>query len=240
MGERTKAIKAPLQRMKLIGGFLQAAVHRVRDDLLSTSPRPHFIVIARMNPFRAIPLILLATVLTATAAQRFALVRVKDLYSTLPSTIVLQQQIKNEYDAIMKNQRAEQLRKIINELQALQAQLSDKTKPLDEATNRKLARSYEIKREEAQTIQQEFENFKTEQEKLINRKMVDGMSASLERIAKVSVQVSKERGYDLVFDSSGVTNTGVPFVLFNKNAPDLTADVLAALKDSLPATGKAK
>jgi Skp family chaperone for outer membrane proteins len=194
----------------------------------------------RMNPFKAILLILLATVLTATAAQRLALVRVKDLYTTLPSTIALQQQMKSERDAIMKNQRAEQLQKIIGELQALQTQLSDKTKLLEEATNRTLARAYEIKRKEAQAIQQEFENFKTEQEKLINCKMVDGMSASLERIAKVSAQVSKERGYDAVFDSSGITNTGIPFVLFSKNAPDLTADVLAALKDSLPATGKAK
>ena len=193
-----------------------------------------------MNPFKAIPLTLLATVLTATAAPRFALVRVKDLYTALPSTVALQQQIKSERDAIMKNQRAEQLRKIIGELQALQAQLSDKTKQLDEATNRKLARTYEIKRQEAQTLQQEFENFKTEQEKLINRKMVEGMRASLDRISKVSAQVSKERGYDAVFDSSGDTNTGVPFVLFSKNASDLTADVQAALKDSEPAAGKPK
>ena len=193
-----------------------------------------------MNPFKAIPLTLLATVLTATAAPRFALVRVKDLYTALPSTAALQQQIKSERDAIMKNQRAEQLRKIIGELQALQAQLSDKTKQLDEATNRKLARTYEIKRQEAQTLQQEFENFKTEQEKLINRKMVEGMRASLDRISKVSAQVSKERGYDAVFDSSGDTNTGVPFVLFSKNASDLTADVQAALKDSEPAAGKPK
>jgi Skp family chaperone for outer membrane proteins len=219
-------------------GFLQAAVHEGCDDLISTSPPRHFIVAGRMNPFKAIPLTLLATVLTATAAPRFALVRVKDLYTALPSTAALQQQIKSERDAVMKDQRAEQLRKIIGELQTLQAQLSDKTNPLDEATNRKLARTYEIKRQEAQTLQQEFENFKSEQEKLINRKMVEGMRASLDRIAILSAQVSKERGYDVVFDSSGDTNTGVPFVLFSKNAPDLTTDVQAALKDSEPASAK--
>ena len=176
-----------------------------------------------MNSFKAIPLILLATVLTAAAAPRFALVRVKDLYTSLPSTTALQQQIKSERDSIMRDQRAEQLRKIIGELQALQAQLSDK-----------------IKRQEAQTLQQEFENFKTEQEKLINRKMVEGMRASLDRIAKMSSQISKERGYDVVFDGSGDTNTGVPFILFSKDAPDLTADVQAALKDSESAAGKPK
>ncbi len=95
-----------------------------------------------MNSFNAIPLTLLATVLTAAAAPRFALVRVKDLYTALPSTAALQQQIKSE------------------------------------------------------------------------------------------------RCYDVVFDSSGDTNTGVPFVLFRKDAPDLTADIQAALKDSEAASAK--
>lgn len=188
-----------------------------------------------MNHFKAISLTLLATALTAhAAAPRIALVRVKDIYTELPSTVILQQQLKKERDDIMKDLRAEQLRKIIGELQTLQAQLSDKANPLDEATNRKLARAYEIKRQEAQTLQQEFENYKAEQEKAINRKMVAGMRASLNKIMKASNQIAKERGYDSVFDSSGNTNTGVPFVLFSKSAPDLTGDVQSMLKGSEP------
>ena len=185
-----------------------------------------------MKPSKAIPLLLITTALAASAAPRLALVRVKDIYSALPSTTALQEQVKKERDAIMKDERAEQLRKIISELQTLQGQLSDKTNPLDEATNRKLARTYEIKRQEAQTLQQEFENFKTENEKTINKKMVAGMRASLERIVKTSNKVAKEKGFDTVFDSSGNTNTGIPFVLYSKKATDLTEDVQAALKDS--------
>lgn len=191
---------------------------------------------ASMNPIHAISMTLLATVLTAAAAPKFALVRVKDIYTELPSTAALQQEIKKAHDDIMKDERAEQLRKIIGELQTLQAQLSDKNTPLDEATSRKLARTYEIKRQEAQTLQQDFESFKAEQEKAINRKMVAGMRASLNRIVKTSNQIAKARGFDSVFDSSGNTNTGVPFVLFSKAAPDLTADIQSALKASEPAT----
>ena len=185
-----------------------------------------------MKFLKYIALILGTSVLAAEAAPRFALVRVKDIYTELPATSALQAQIKKERDEIMKDQRAEQLRKIIGELQTLQAQLSDKSNPLDDATNRKLARTYEIKRQEAQTLQQEFESFKAEQEKAINRKMVAGMRTTLNRIVQVSHRIAKERGYDSVFDSSGNTNTGVPFVLFSKNAPDLTPDIQAALKDS--------
>jgi len=187
-----------------------------------------------MNSFKAISLILLATALSANATPRFALVRVKEIYTAMPATTALQEQIKKEHEAIMKDQRAEQLRKIIGELQALQAQLADKKKTIDEASNRKLAQAYEIKRQEAQTLQQEFESFKTEQEKIINQKMVLGMRNSLNRIVMVSNKLAKERGFDSVFDSTGSTNTGVPFVLFSKDAPDLTVDVEAALKDSEP------
>jgi len=58
------------------------------------------------------------------------------------------------------------------------------------------------------------------------------MRASLDRIVKISNKIAKEKGFDTVFDSSGNTNTGVPFVLYSKNAPDLTVDVQAAIKDS--------
>lgn len=191
-----------------------------------------------MKFLKYIALILSTSVLAADASPRFALVRVKDIYTELPATSALQAQIKKERDEIMKDQRAEQLRKIIGELQTLQAQLSDKSNPLDDATNRKLARTYEIKRQEAQTLQQEFESFKAEQEKAINLRMVAGMRATLNRIVQVSNQIARERGYDSVFDSSGNTNTGVPFVLFSKNAPDLTPDIQAALKNSEAAAPK--
>jgi len=181
-------------------------------------------------------MILAATALTASAAPRFALIRVKDIYSGLPSTTALQQEIKKEREEIMKDQRAEDLRKIISELQTLQARLSDKNNPLDEAASRKLARSYEIKRQEAQTLQKEFENFRAEQEKQINKKMVAGMRASLNKIMETANRISREQGYDVILDSSGNTNTGVPFVLYSKKSPDLTDDVKAALQDSAPAS----
>ena len=189
-------------------------------------------VLREMNRLQAIAMTLAATAITATASPRVALVRVKDIYAGLQSTAELQKEIKAERDLIMKDQRAEVLRKTIAELQSLQTRLSDKNNPLDDATSKKLARSYEIKRQEAQTLQKEFESYRTEQEKQINRKMVTGMRSSLEKIMETAQRIAKEQGYDMVFDSSGNTNTGVAFVLYQKKSPDLTDDVKAALKDS--------
>jgi Skp family chaperone for outer membrane proteins len=185
-----------------------------------------------MTRLAAIALILAATTLGATAAPRVAVVRIKDIYAELPSTAELQKQIKDERDGIMKDQRAEELRRIIGELQALQAQLSDKNNPVDKDNARKLARSYELKRQEAQTLQREFENFRAEREKAINRKMVSAMHESLARIHETARRIAAEQDCDLVFDSSGNTNTGVPFILYQKNQPDLTGAVKAALLDA--------
>jgi Skp family chaperone for outer membrane proteins len=185
-----------------------------------------------MNRFSLILATATATVCTATAAPKVALVRVKDIYSGLPATEELQKRIKAERDEIMKDQRAEELRKIISELQGLQARLSDKKDPLPEEASRKLARSYELKRQEAQTLQKEFESFRTEREKDINRAMVAGMRSLLDEILETSRRVGKEKGFDVVFDSSGDTNTGVPFVLYSRKSPDLTDDVTAAMKDA--------
>lgn len=182
-----------------------------------------------MHHLPAILLTLAATALIAAAAPRVALVRVKDIYANLESTRALEKEIKAEREQIMKDQRAEELRRTITELQGLQTTLSDKDKPLDEAAARKLARSFEIKRQEAHTLQKEFENFRTGQEKRINRKMVAAMRASLDKIAETSRKLAKEQGYDMVFDSSGHTNTGLAFILYQKESPDLTDAVTAAL-----------
>lgn len=185
-----------------------------------------------MKPSSILAVMLLATCSIGSAAPRFALIRVKDIYTGLSSTIARQEQIKKERDEIMKDKRVEDLRRVIAELQEIQAKLSDKDHPPDEETGRNLARKFEIKRQEAQSLQKEFESFREEQEKLINRKMVSGMRTSLNKIVEASKKVAKEKGYDSVFDSSGNTNTGVPLVLYSKASPDLTDDVKAALKDS--------
>lgn len=189
-----------------------------------------------MNRFSIIAIILSVGMLgSASAAPRVAVVRVKDIYTGLPATAALALEMKTEREKITKDQRAVDLRRIIGELQELQARLSDKKNPLDEEAGRKLARSYELKLQEAKTFQQEFENYKDEQEKQISRKEVAGMRASLNKIMEVARKISKERGYDLVLESSGNTNTGLPFILYIKNVTDLTDDVKAAIKDASPA-----
>lgn len=177
-------------------------------------------------------LLSLTLAVTASAAPRFAAVRIVDIYGKLESTVSRQKELQKEQTEILKDERAEQLRRMLTELQDLQAQLQAKrNSPVDDAT-RKLARDFEIKRQETQTLQQEFETFRAEKTKEINRRLVLAMRASLDKIAATSNRLAKEQGFDAAFDSSGKSNTGVPILLYAKNAKDITEDVVAALKDA--------
>jgi len=193
-----------------------------------------------MNRLAATLLAIAASTAAALSAPpRFALVKVTDIYRGLPSTTVFQQNIQQQREDIMKNERAEEFRKSLATLQDLQNQLQDKNAKRDDAANRKLAQEFEIKRQEAQTLQQEFENYRNEQNKLINIRIVTEMRKSLDQIVALSQKIAKEKGYDGVFDSSGETNTSVPFILYSKSAPDISEDVKALIKDSTPAPAPA-
>jgi Skp family chaperone for outer membrane proteins len=185
-----------------------------------------------------IALIFVAATLGASAEPLVAVVRVRDIYAALPATEDLQKQVKQERDAILRDPRAEELRRIIAELQTIQARLSDKKNPPDDASAVKLARQYELTRQEAQTLQRDFESFRADREKDINRRMIASMRASLTLIHETARKVATEQGYQLVLDDSGNTNTGVPFVLYQKNAPDLTTAVVKAIEEKLTLSSK--
>lgn len=166
------------------------------------------------------------------AAPRVALVKIKEIYSELPSTKELAKQVKEERAELTKDNRAVDLRRSLTELQELHASLSAKNSQTDDEMLKKLARSYELKMQETRALQQEYENFRAEEEKRIARKEVAAMRVTLNRIMETARRISKERGYDLVFEDSGSTNTGFPFILYAKSPTDLTADVQAALQDA--------
>lgn len=183
---------------------------------------------------RATTLILLslATAVPAMAAPKYAIVRVTDIYRNLTSTHTMLESIQKERDEIMKDERAVHLRNVVEEMSKLQSQLQAKRdSPVDDNV-RMLAQQYEIKRQEGQTLQEEFETFESEQKKEINRRMVAAMRSSLSKIDSATRKIAEEHGFDAAFDSSGISNTGLPILLYSKNAQDITKDVVARLQDT--------
>ncbi len=166
------------------------------------------------------------------AAPKFAVVRVTDIYRALPSTAATQQAIQEEKTAITEDKRAEGFRKAFRELQALEVLLKENKDEIDTEEGKKMIREFEIKRQEAESLRVDFEQFSEEQMKRINREMVAGMRDSLRQITDAATQLAKERNFDGVMDISGNSNTGIPFLLYVKDAPDLTADLMEMLNQA--------
>ncbi len=171
----------------------------------------------------------LAISATLFAAPNFAVVRVTDIYRELPSTASTQKAIREQREAIESNPRADGFRTILGELRNLETLLKENKDRIDTEEGKKLIRDFEIKRQEAETLRQDFQEFSEAENKRINKEMVEGMRASLERITSAASQIAKERNLDGVFDISGNSNTGIPFVLYSGEAPDISEDVVELL-----------
>ena len=176
-------------------------------------------------------LLWLGSAAVALAGSKFAAVRVTDIYRELPSTAAMFENLKLQRAEIIENKRAENLRAIIVELQSLQAQLEGLKDEINTEQGKSLVTDYEIKRQEAETLRQEFEEFRAKEEERLNKFMVSEMRASLDRITDAATQLAKERNLDGVLDTSGNSNTGLPFVLYAKNTEDLTEDVVELLTE---------
>jgi Skp family chaperone for outer membrane proteins len=185
-----------------------------------------------MTPrFLGIAVLFVTLHLNLLAAPKIAVVRVRDIYIEQPATKDAQEKARKAKEAVLLDPRAEELREGIDTLRELQKKISNPDKQPSNEEARKLAREFEIKRLETRTLQEDFEKFRAEREKEINTEMVAEMRAILNRISALTQRTARERGYDLVLDSSGNSNSSVPFVLYAKDSPDLTDDVLAAMKD---------
>lgn len=173
-----------------------------------------------------------------SSSAEFAIVRITDIYRGLPSTSAMQKEIQTQREAILQDKRAVQLRSVITELQSLQGRLQSMKDDMETDEGKKLVRDFEIKRQEAETLRQEFEDFRAEEDKRINKLMVGAMRASLNKISAAAQQIGKERNFHCVFDTSGNTNTGLPFVVYSGDAVDLSEDVIGLLGEKKPDEGQ--
>lgn len=179
-------------------------------------------------------LVWLAFAVAAFGEGKFAVVRVTDIYRELPSTWALQEKIMAQRAKIMENQRAEQLRAVIVELRSIRGELQNAKGDTDTEQGEKLIRSYAIKRQEAEALRQELDRYRAEEKKRIDKFMVSEMRASLNRIMAAAERLAKERDLDGVFDISGKSNTGLPFVLYAGTADDVTEDVFEIIGEKQP------
>ena len=165
----------------------------------------------------------------AAAPPRVATVRVDEVLRKLDSTAKANEDYKAKRDAISKDSRKAALDEIMADLELRRSKLAENT-GIDQDTRKQLLREFMVKQQEARSMQEDFNNFSAEKQQVLNAELVADIRKRLNLIRATAEKIAKDDGYDWVFDSSGISNTGVPLMLYAKNPNDLTERVLAALQ----------
>jgi Skp family chaperone for outer membrane proteins len=183
-----------------------------------------------LGPEMKLPAAILCTVIAcspaAFAAPRIAVVRVADIYKSLEKTRQQQEAIAADFDALYKDRRLTELRRLLT---TLKSQSSTLPQQVDDASRAKV-REYALKYREAETLQEDYASFREEETRKINTKKVKEMRQSLDLIVETARKIGKDEGFDWVLDTSGNTNTTTPLILYAKGPVDLTDRVLTTLQ----------
>ena len=191
---------------------------------------------------------LAAALVTSAAAQQgklnIATVDMQELFKQYYRTNEAQKQINVERARIQKdnNERLSRIRDLEEELGNLRKQLEDPA--INDSKKQTLFKDWQMKQQEGIALDRERREFLQRRNQALNEKMVQRMKGILEEIRKLVEEQAKVGNYDYVFDKSGLSTSQVPFLLYTKDATDITAGLLKDLNkdapaDSLPAEGDA-
>lgn len=172
----------------------------------------------------------------SASAQRLkiATVDMQKLFKEYHRTTEEQQKFSEEFARIQKenNERLAGIRKLEEELQVLKKKIEDPT--LGDNVKREKSREFQLKLDEAKAMDRERREFLGRRTRALELKKQASMQGILEEIRKRIVDHSKKEDFDFVLDKSGLSANQVPFLLYTKDATDITAALLTELNKDAP------
>ncbi|MDA0765606.1 MAG: OmpH family outer membrane protein [Verrucomicrobia bacterium] len=179
---------------------------------------------------------LLFAALPAAAQDKLkiATVDMQQLFKEYHRTNEAQKQINVERARIQKenNERLARIRELETELQNLRKQLEDPS--ISDKRKQELFKEFQMKTQEGVALDRERREYLQRRNAALNEKMVQRMRGILEEIRKLVEDQAKTDDYDYVFDKSGLSASQVPFLLYTKDATDITPGLLATLNKDAP------
>ena len=169
-----------------------------------------------------------------SAQTRIAGVDIGRAFSAYHKTEATMQEIALERVKINEDPRIDQLRELATETKeaeaAVKRQDGKNEKDLLDAQ-----RFAELKREELRASARAIKEARDTSTRELDRKFVEASRVLLEDVRQAAEEIGSGRGFDIVIDSSGNTNTGLPLMLYAREMPDITEAVIARLNaDALP------
>ena len=179
-----------------------------------------------------------AALVASASAQdklKIATVDMQELFKQYYKTNEAQKQINVERARIQKdnNERLARIRELEGQLGALRKQLEDPA--INDAKKQALFKDWQMQQQEGIALDRERREFLQRRNQALNEKMVQRMKGILEEIRKLVEEQAKKDDYDYVFDKSGLSTSQVPFLLYTKDATDITAGLLKDLNKDAPA-----
>ncbi|MEI6178903.1 MAG: OmpH family outer membrane protein [Verrucomicrobiota bacterium] len=186
------------------------------------------------------------SLITISSAQegklKIATVDMQELFKQYYRTNEAQKQINVERARIQKenNERLTRIRDLEETLGKLRKQLEDPA--INDSKKQGLYKDWQTQQQEGIALDRERREFLQRRNQALNEKMVQRMKGILEEIRKLVEEQAKTDNFDYVFDKSGLSTSQVPFLLYTKDATDITASLLKTLNkdapaDSLPGAG---
>jgi outer membrane protein len=129
---------------------------------------------------------------------------------------------KKEYD-----DRAESYKKALDEINNLNKQLESPALSADKKTQ--TAKERDDKIANIKNMEREISDFRQTRERQLQEQLMRVREGIVKEITDVVMEKVKASNMDLVFDKSGMSINGVPFLLYSHDNVDFTNDIIAVL-----------
>jgi outer membrane protein len=129
---------------------------------------------------------------------------------------------KKEYD-----DRAESYKKALDEINNLNKQLESPALSADKKTQ--TAKERDDKIANIKNMEREISDFRQTRERQLQEQLMRVREGIVKEITDIVMEKVKASNLDLVFDKSGMSINGVPFLLYAHDNIDFTNDIIAVL-----------
>ena len=129
---------------------------------------------------------------------------------------------KKEYD-----DRAESYKKALDEINNLNKQLESAALSSDKKSQ--TAKERDDKIANIKNMEREISDFRQTRERQLQEQLMRVREGIVKEITDVVMEKVKANRFDLVFDKSGMSINGVPFLLYAPENVDFTNDIIAVL-----------
>lgn len=191
-----------------------------------------------MNKFLLLGLLFLAPISLASADLKIAVVDLSKAFDQYYKTKDAQARIKEKEEGYQKDIQDMKVDydHMVEEATKLRDASQDPTlSPQAQADKKK---ALQAKAQDLQNMERKIQETSTERNRELQDEILRRHKEIVTEITKVVTDYSGPQGFDLVFDKSSSSATGVPVVLYNSNKlVDITGDVITKLNATAPPAG---